>query len=68
DLTEVLDPWRIVQSRQAEGGAAPEALARMTAALRAELDRLDADAAARTAAFDDAEARLLATARAVVSE
>jgi argininosuccinate lyase len=30
DLSEVLDPWQIVLSRQAQGGAAPATLRRMT--------------------------------------
>jgi argininosuccinate lyase len=55
----VLDPWRIVLSRRAEGGAAPEALAGMTASLRTELASLAALAADRTADFDRAEAALL---------
>lgn len=67
DLSEVLDPWRIVQSRRADGGAAPEALARMTAALRGDLDALGAAAAARAAAFDAAEQALLDTARAAAA-
>ena len=67
DLSEVLDPWRIVLSRRAEGGAAPEALARMTAALRVELDALGDAAAARTAGFDTAEEALLDAARAAAA-
>jgi argininosuccinate lyase len=59
DLSAVLDPWRIVLSRRAEGGAAPEALAGMTASLRTELARLAALADARTASFDRSEAALL---------
>jgi argininosuccinate lyase len=63
DLSEVLDPARIVASRQAEGGAAPEALARMTGRLRAELDELRVRAQARDTAFDAAEHELLKQAR-----
>lgn len=63
DLSEVLDPWRIVLSRQADGGAAPAALARMTAQLHGSGADLAARAAAKLAAFDRAESDLLATAR-----
>jgi argininosuccinate lyase len=59
DLSEVLDPWHIVASRRAEGGAAPAALARMIDALRAELAELNAGVTARTAGFDRAERELL---------
>ncbi len=67
DLSDVLDPWRIVLSRQADGGAAPAALTRMIGGLRASVAALTADAHTRTAAFDHAEEALLATARAVVT-
>jgi argininosuccinate lyase len=63
DLSAVLDPWRIVQSRRAEGGAAPEALAEMVLRLRADLAELAELAARRQAAFDHAEQDLLRTAR-----
>jgi argininosuccinate lyase len=66
DLAEVLDPRAIVASRSAEGGAAPEALARMAAGLRATLAGLQADAEAREAGFDAAENALLTAAREVV--
>ncbi|NMI01331.1 argininosuccinate lyase [Pseudonocardia acidicola] len=66
DLSDVLDPRQIVASRQAEGGAAPAALADMVSGLRKTLDALGADADARTAAFDRAEEDLLRTARHVV--
>lgn len=67
DLSAVLDPWQIVLSRRAEGGAAPEALAEMTVALRGELAELGARATARDAAFDGAETELLRVARAEAS-
>ncbi len=67
DLSEVLDPWKIVLSRQADGGAAPAALARMTTALEGSIETLAAQARARTAEFDRAEDALLAAARAVVA-
>jgi argininosuccinate lyase len=63
DLSEVLDPWRIVLSRQADGGASPAALARMTAQLHESGADLAARAAAKLAAFDRAESDLLDTAR-----
>jgi argininosuccinate lyase len=63
DLSSILDPWRIVQSRRAEGGAAPEALAEMVLRLRADLAELAELAARRQAAFDHAEQDLLRTAR-----
>jgi argininosuccinate lyase len=64
DLSEVLDPWQIVLSRQAQGGAAPPAVQRMTANLRASLDELDAAAVERAASYDRAEQALLDAARA----
>ena len=64
DLSEVLDPWQIVLSRQAQGGAAPPAVQRMTANLRASLDGLDAAAVERAASYDRAEQALLDAARA----
>jgi argininosuccinate lyase len=64
DLGAVLDPWQIVLSRQADGGAAPAALARMTADLERAAAELAATARDRTAAFDLAETTLLSTARA----
>lgn len=63
DLSEVLDPWRIVLSRRAEGGAAPDALATMIRELRGELTVLAERAAARAAAFARSEQDLLAVAR-----
>ncbi|WP_232663338.1 argininosuccinate lyase [Pseudonocardia sp. TRM90224] len=63
DLSEVLDPWRIVLSRTAEGGAAPAALHGMTAQLRGIVAELQERAGTKVAAFDRAEQALLATAR-----
>jgi len=68
DLSEVLDPWQIVLSRQAQGGAAPTALRRMTGNLRASLDELEATVGERAAAHDRAERALLAAARAVLEQ
>ena len=63
DLSAVLDPWQIVLSRDARGGASPDALARMTTSLRARLDGLAASATDRLAGYDIAEDALLAAAR-----
>jgi argininosuccinate lyase len=68
DLSAVLDPWQIVLSRGAQGGAAPAALAAMVGSLRTTLTELDATAAARAAGFDRVEQALLDAARAVVDE
>ena len=62
ELDAVLDPWRIVLSRQADGGAAPEALARMTADLEQSVAALRTAARSRAAEYDRAEAALLSTA------
>ena len=67
DLSAVLDPWRIVLSRDARGGAAPEALARMTTELRTALQTLAASADERRSAFDAAETTLLEKARAIAA-
>jgi argininosuccinate lyase len=64
DLSEVLDPARIVLSRRADGGAAPEAMRRMLTELRASVMDLTAAARTRAAAFDRAEQQLLAAAAA----
>jgi argininosuccinate lyase len=66
DLSGVLDPLRIVATRTAEGGAAAGALDRMVAELRADLDRLAAEAAGRTATFDRVEQDLIDAALGVV--
>lgn len=65
DLSEVLDPRHIVETRQAQGGASPEIVAAMAKArhrdaaeLRTEIGRLLAD-------YDRAEADVLDQARAV---
>jgi argininosuccinate lyase len=67
DLSTVLDPRTIVASRRAEGGAAPEALARMTTELRDVLRGLATEAERKAAGFDEAEAALLDLARAVAA-
>ncbi|GAA1840318.1 argininosuccinate lyase [Pseudonocardia ailaonensis] len=66
DLSGVLDPRAVVATRRAEGGASPEALAAMITSLRERLRGLAARAEEQGARFDEAEARLVATARAVV--
>jgi argininosuccinate lyase len=66
DLSAVLDPWQIVQSRTAQGGAAPVALEKMVSALQPELADLAERARLRTERFDQVEAALLDEARAVV--
>jgi argininosuccinate lyase len=63
DLSEVLDPWQIVLSRRADGGAAPTALARMTAQLDDSVAKLATRAGAKLAEFDRAESALLDKAR-----
>jgi len=68
DLSEVLDPWQIVLSRQAQGGAAPAAVHRMIANLGASLGKLEAAVGERTAAYDRAEQALLTAARASVEQ
>jgi argininosuccinate lyase len=68
DLSAVLDPWRIVLTRQAEGGAAPAALESMARQIAGELAELEATARRRTAGFDAAEQALLAHARDIVTK
>jgi argininosuccinate lyase len=63
DLSPVLDPWQIVLSRGAEGGAAPEAVADMIRSLRTRLAALAERAEQRTDAFDRSEHDLIRTAR-----
>ncbi|HYZ36616.1 MAG TPA: argininosuccinate lyase, partial [Pseudonocardiaceae bacterium] len=68
NLSEVLDPWQIVLSRQAQGGAAPAAVHSMIENLRASVDELDAAVGERNAAYDRAERALLAKARAAADQ
>ncbi|MFC7594853.1 argininosuccinate lyase [Terrabacter sp. GCM10028922] len=67
DLQAVLDPAQIVASRQAVGGAAPEAVERMLETTFADATALAADAAARLSGFAAAELDLLARATAAVN-
>lgn len=62
DLTEVLDPRRIVETRTAAGGAAPEVVEQMAASCRAQAAELAALSAARLEGFDRAEHELIDTA------
>jgi argininosuccinate lyase len=65
DLSALLDPWAIVLSRDARGGAAPQEVTRMAAATTEQAAALAEAARARLEAFSAADDRLLATARAV---
>jgi argininosuccinate lyase len=64
DLSAVLDPWQIVQSRTAQGGAAPVALEKMVSALQPDLAALTDQARRRSERFDQVESALLEQARA----
>jgi argininosuccinate lyase len=64
DLSAVLDPWQIVQSRTAQGGAAPVALEKMVSALQPDLAGLTDQARRRSERFDQVESALLEQARA----
>ena len=66
DMTQVLDPRRIVETRTATGGAAPEVVAGMAATCLARAATLRAAAHAAGAGFDAAQRALLAAARALV--
>jgi argininosuccinate lyase len=59
DLTQVLDPRRIVETRTAAGGAAPPVVEGMAADCRRAAHELHAQALARLAGFDDARTELL---------
>ena len=63
DLSPVLDPRSIVESRVGTGGAAPEAIAVMVAQCRRLTDELDATVAQRRGDLDQAEQLLLRQAR-----
>jgi len=68
DLTEVLDPRRIVETRTAEGGAAPPVVEQMAAACREQATELAALSVGRLAGFTEAERRLLEQARTLAGE
>jgi argininosuccinate lyase len=67
ELAAVLDPRRIVATRTATGGAAPEPVAAMVAEVRAGSEALAAAARSRTASFAAAEAALRVEAAAVAA-
>lgn len=67
DLSEVLDPRRIVQTRTADGGAAPPVVEQMAADCRRRADHFAQLAVARAAGFAEAERMLLITAGALVT-
>lgn len=65
DLSGLLDPWAIVLSRDARGGAAPQEVTRMATVTTAQATEIADTARTRLDAFSAADERLLATARAV---
>ncbi len=67
DLTEVLDPRRIVETRTAAGGAAPEVVERMAETCLARAGDLIATAQRHRAAYLAAETDLVARASVVAS-
>ncbi len=67
DLTEILDPRHIVETRTAAGGAAPPVVEGMAASCRAQAQELSALAEHRREAFQAADRRLLATAGALAA-
>jgi argininosuccinate lyase len=66
DLSDVLDPWSVVTTRTATGGAAPAAVAEMVEHCRADTAALSARVAKRRAAASRATTVLLAKAQAVL--
>lgn len=62
DLTEVLDPRRIVETRTAAGGAAPPVVEGMADGCTQAAEELRAAALGRLSGFDDARRELLAVA------
>jgi argininosuccinate lyase len=68
DLSEVLDPRRIVLTRSAQGGAAPDAIEAMLASCRSGSAVLHAEADGRRASFDASEEALLAAARDILAD
>jgi argininosuccinate lyase len=63
DLSAVLDPWQIVVSRTALGGAAPREVTRMAERAAADAARLAGEATRWRDAYRDAEDALIAAAR-----
>ena len=66
DLSAVLDPWQIVLSRTAQGGAAPDALRAMIGSVESASARIAQGARERGERYDRVEAQLLKAARQVV--
>jgi argininosuccinate lyase len=67
DLTEVLDPRQIVQTRTAVGGAAPEVVEGMAASCLERAQELRAAAQAHQLGYESAERHLIATATRVAA-
>jgi argininosuccinate lyase len=67
DLTEVLDPRTIVETRTAAGGAAPPIVEGMASACVREARQLEESALTRLADFDEVDRRLIERATALVS-
>jgi len=67
DLTEVLDPRAVVETRTAPGGAAPPVVERMARDCERQAERQRSLTRARRAAVRDAEERLVARATAVAA-
>ena len=67
DLSEVLDPRHIVQTRTATGGAAPPVVEQMAADCRRQAQQLRALAQERQEHFQAAERRLLTTSSALAA-
>jgi argininosuccinate lyase len=65
DLSEVLDPRAIVQTRDADGGAAPHVVRDMAASCRAHAERVESLASARAQSFTGAETEMLRQAQEV---
>jgi len=65
DLSEVLDPRAIVQTRDAAGGAAPEVVRQMSLSCRLKAEEWKQLAAAREQAFRESEVELLRQAKEV---
>ena len=68
DLTDVLDPRRIVETRTASGGAAPVVVEQMAASCRAQATALRLTAHARTRTYDESERDLIARATRVADQ
>jgi argininosuccinate lyase len=67
DISEILDPRRIVETRTAPGGAAPEVVEQMAASCRERAGQLQTAAHAQRVAFEEARRSLLATAAAIAA-